>query len=359
MSLDFIGLEVENEKRLSQFHDLSSLNRKMGNIFGMVKRFFVNKNSVSILHSNAFALIFPGQASQFIGMSKQLIASSCLARQLFEEASEIVGFSLGKIASESGMHHWQNKPEVVQPLILTHSVAAFKVNFPSLPKDSVMIGHSLGQYSALCAAKSISFAQAIQLVVMMRNLCVFYFVILQHYRGLLMGKLVEKEEKEFSLVALLGQKAFENLEFLKKIPFFCQLSSINSAKQIVVAIEGKNFEKLKSFAKNFHCIKLNTQIPFHTSLMLDIVPEFESELHSVTFKEPKFTVLSNVSTLPIVAVNVIQDLLAHLHQPVRFHESIQRVREMGIVKFCDIGPSEIFFRLLQREYPHSFAAMTD
>ena len=157
---------MEKNKLLYQFPDLSRLNRKMGNIFGMASTLFAHKNNVKLCNQTAIALIFPGQASQSIGMSKELISSSRLARELFEEASEIVGFPLGKIASENGMNHWQSKPEIVQPLIVTHSIAAFRVNFPFLATGSVMIGHSLGQYSALCAAESISFAQVIRLVVM-------------------------------------------------------------------------------------------------------------------------------------------------------------------------------------------------
>ena len=157
-----------------------------------------------------------------------------------------------------------------------------------------------------------------------------------------MGRFVEKAEREFALVAMFAQRAFESLEFLKDFPFFCQLSSINSAKQIVVAIEVKDFERLKTIATNCHCIKLNTQIPFHSSLMLDIVEEFEQELEAVAFKKPAFPVISNVSAAPIEAEEAKQDLLAHLHQPVRFQESIQCILAMGIDKFCDIGPSKIF-----------------
>lgn len=173
-----------------------------------------------------------------------------------------------------------------------------------------------------------------------------------------MGRFVEKAEREFALVAMFAQRAFESLEFLKDFPFFCQLSSINSAKQIVVAIEVKDFEQLKTIAINCHCIKLNTQIPFHTSLMLDIVEELEQELEAVTFKKPAFPVISNVSAAPIEAEEAKQDLLAHLHQPVRFQESIQCILAMKIDKFCDIGPSKIFSRLLQRDYSSSFTELS-
>ena len=286
-----------------------------------------------------FSLLFPGQGSQNVGMAKEFYNNFGYVKEYFYEADSILKKKLSKIVLD-GPNSELEKTENTQPAIFLVSFSIFNIikketNF-NLNRAKYFAGHSLGEYSALCCAESLTFEQTINLL---------------KFRGIAMQNAVPNGEG--GMVAILGVNIKEINKILdaNKDNFKCYIANDNSVGQIVVS--GKN-QSLELFCselkeKNFKFVRLPVGSPFHCPLMKSATNEMREKINQTNFKEPKVSIISNVTAKPTNSTNEIKKLLINqIEKPVRWRESINNMIKLDINHFIEIGPGKILSGLVKR-----------
>ena len=286
-----------------------------------------------------FSLLFPGQGSQNVGMAKEFYNNFGYVKEYFFEADSILKKKISKIILD-GPNTELEKTENTQPAIFLVSFSIFNIikketNF-NLNRAKFFAGHSLGEYSALCCAESLTFEQTINLL---------------KFRGKAMQNAVPNGEG--GMVAILGVNIKEINEILDahKDSFKCFIANDNSVGQIVVS--GKN-QSLELFCselkkKKFKFVKLPVGSPFHCPLMSSATDEMRDKINETNFKEPKVSIISNVTANPTNSTNEIKRLLIdQIEKPVRWRESINNMIKLDINHFIEIGPGKILSGLVKR-----------
>ncbi|WP_415299552.1 ACP S-malonyltransferase [Candidatus Pelagibacter sp. Uisw_134_02] len=286
-----------------------------------------------------FSVIFPGQGSQFVGMCKDLHDKYALIQNLFKEADEILGFPLSKLIL-SGPKEELDLTENTQPAIFLVSYSIFKLikeEFKiDLNKANFLAGHSLGEYSALSSAEALSFSDTLKIL---------------KIRGKAMQSSVPKGVG--GMVAVLGSeiKIIENLVNENKNKYECFIANDNSVGQIVLSGNIDDLEKIMVDLKsaNIKNIKLPVSAPFHCKLMNNATIVMKEEIAKLNFKEPKNTLISNVTSREITDSNELKDLLVQqIESRVRWRESILFMIDSGVNQFIEIGPSKVLSGLVKR-----------
>ena len=286
-----------------------------------------------------FSVIFPGQGSQFVGMCKDLHDKYALIQNLFKEADEILGFPLSKLIL-SGPKEELDLTENTQPAIFLVSYSIFKLikeEFKiDLNKANFLAGHSLGEYSALSSAEALSFSDTLKIL---------------KIRGKAMQSSVPKGVG--GMVAVLGSeiKIIENLVNENKNKYECFIANDNSVGQIVLSGNIDDLEKIMVDLKsaNIKNIKLPVSAPFHCKLMNNATIVMKEEIAKLNFKEPKNTLISNVTGREITDSNELKDLLVQqIESRVRWRESILFMIDSGVNQFIEIGPSKVLSGLVKR-----------
>jgi [acyl-carrier-protein] S-malonyltransferase len=286
-----------------------------------------------------FSVIFPGQGSQFVGMCKDLHDKYALIQNLFKEADEILGFPLSKLIL-SGPKEELDLTENTQPAIFLVSYSIFKLikeEFKiDLNKANFLAGHSLGEYSALSSAEALSFSDTLKIL---------------KIRGKAMQSSVPKGVG--GMVAVLGSeiKIIENLVNENKNKYECFIANDNSVGQIVLSGNIDDLEKIIVDLKsaNIKNIKLPVSAPFHCKLMNNATIVMKEEIAKLNFKEPKNTLISNVTGREITDSNELKDLLVQqIESRVRWRESILFMIDSGVNQFIEIGPSKVLSGLVKR-----------
>ncbi|MCS5708962.1 ACP S-malonyltransferase [Candidatus Berkiella cookevillensis] len=289
-----------------------------------------------IMKSN-FAFVFPGQGSQKIGMLKTFEQES-LVRQCFEEASDVLGQNLWDLC-QNGPEDTLNDTQWTQPLLLTASVALWRLwqEHTSL-RPRFMIGHSLGEYSALVCAGSLSFSQAVALV---------------QKRGQFMQAAVPQGQG--AMAAILGMSASDVVALCKQITIgLCEAVNFNSPEQTVVAGEKHAVDALMSLAKSQgakRALALPVSVPSHCQLMKPAAEQLQHYMQSeaITLAAPKITLLHNVDVQAHETQEAMQTaLVKQLYQPVRWVESIEALVKEGIDTFVECGPGKVLGGLIKR-----------
>jgi [acyl-carrier-protein] S-malonyltransferase len=282
------------------------------------------------------AFVFPGQGSQKVGMLADLAEQFSSVKQTFAEASEAVGFDLWQIAqSGEGL----NQTEFTQPVLLTASIALWRVWLEQggvVPK--YMAGHSLGEYSALVAAGSLSLADAVKLV---------------NLRGKLMQDAVPQGVG--AMAAILGLDDAKVVELCAQATEVgegsVEAANYNAQGQVVVAGHQASVDAVMALAKENggKAIALPVSVPSHCSLMKPAAEQFAVALEQTAIELPRVPVLQNVAAKAATDVNELRAALtAQLYQSVQWAKTLQALQDQGVEYIVECGPGNVLTNLAKR-----------
>lgn len=278
------------------------------------------------------AYIFPGQGSQFSGMGKTLYESNAEAAKLFDAANQILGFNLTEIMFE-GTDEALKQTKVTQPAIFLHSVA-LALTLTDFKPDMVA-GHSLGEFSALVANKTLTFEDALRLV---------------SKRALAMQKACELKPSTMAAVLNLADDKVE--EICKTIPGIVVPANYNCPGQLVISGEVEAINKacealLAAGAKR--ALVLPVGGAFHSPLMEPAREELAAAIEATTFNTPICPVYQNVTAKAVSNPNEIKtNLIAQLTAPVRWTQTVEQMITDGATLFTEIGPGKVLQGLVKK-----------
>jgi len=273
------------------------------------------------------AFIFPGQGSQFVGMGRDL------AEGLLDEANAVLGFDLKRLCFE-GPEEELKKTEITQPAILTVSVAAYE--HLKMRPDAVA-GHSLGEYSALVAAGSLAFKDAVKVV---------------YLRGKFMQEAVPIGAGAMS--AVLGLSRDKIVEICRQVGNV-QPANFNSPDQVVISGGAEAVQlagqKLKEAGAK-RVILLSVSAPFHSQLMEPAARKLAAELEMIEIQDASIPVMDNVTADYVTAGSKIRDLLIRqVTASVLWEDSVRKMIADGITNFIEVGPGRVLSGLIKKIDP--------
>jgi [acyl-carrier-protein] S-malonyltransferase len=282
------------------------------------------------------AFLFPGQASQYPGMGRDLAEKFPESKAAFDEADAALGFSLSKLCFE-GSEEALKQTENTQPAILTVSSAAYRALEKQGITPDFVAGHSLGEYSALVAAGALEFSTAVKLV---------------RRRGRYMQEAVPSGEG--AMAAVLGLSPADVAEICKKAAEHEVVSpaNMNSPEQTVIsgsATAVKRAVEIASQSGAKRAVILPVSAPFHCAMMMPAQQRLESDLRAAHFSDLKFPLISNVDAEAINVGEEARDaLIRQVTNPVRWLESIRDMIDSGVTVFVEVGPGKVLTGLLRQ-----------
>ena len=280
--------------------------------------------------------VFPGQGAQTVGMGLDLYQNNADARAVFDEMDHVLGEKLSDIIF-NGPIETLTLTANVQPAILATSIAMFRVG--NYPKPDYVAGHSLGEYTALCAAGAISLADAIKLV---------------RLRGESMQNAVPAGQGAMAVILGLEfddlKKVCEKAE--NETGAVCDIANDNCPGQIVISGANSAIERAMELAKEAgarRAMKLALSVPPHSRLMEPVVWPMKKALDEIEIKTPIVPIISNKTCQPMSDVNEIKDaLLYQITHGVRWRESVLSMVDLGIDDLTEIGPGEALIGMTKR-----------
>jgi [acyl-carrier-protein] S-malonyltransferase len=282
------------------------------------------------------AFLFPGQASQYPGMGRDLAEKYPESRAVFDEADAALGFSLFKLCCE-GTEEALKQTENTQPAILTVSIAAYRALENRGVTPDFAAGHSLGEYSAVVAAGGLDFAEAVKIV---------------RGRGRYMQEAVPAGEG--AMAAILGLPPSEVAEVCKKAADqeVVAPANLNSPEQTVIsgsAAAVKRAVEIASQSGAKRAVVLPVSAPFHCAMMAPAQERLEADLRAATFHALKFPVITNVDAEAVTTGDEARDaLIRQVTHPVRWLDSIHEMIEAGVTVFVEVGPGKVLSGLLRQ-----------
>lgn len=279
------------------------------------------------------AYVFPGQGAQFVGMGKDLYDNSPIAKELFENANQILGFRITDLMF-AGTDEDLKQTKVTQPAIFLHSVILAKVLGNDFKPDMVA-GHSLGEFSALVAAGALSFDDGLRLV---------------SARAMAMQKACELEPS--TMAAVLGLDDMKVEEICASINEVVVAANYNCPGQLVISGSVKGIElaceKLKEAGAK-RALKLAVSGAFHSPFMEPARQELEAAINSTPFSKPICPIYQNVTAKPTTNPEEIKtNLIAQLTSPVRWTQTVQNMIADGATEFVELGPGNVLQGLIKK-----------
>jgi [acyl-carrier-protein] S-malonyltransferase len=286
------------------------------------------------------AILFPGQASQEVGMGRDVFNASRAARSVFEEADAALGMPLSKLCFE-GPEDELRRTEIQQPAILTTSIALLRSLEEEIgPLEPGYVGgHSLGEYSALVAAGALDFEDAVRTV---------------HLRGRLMQEAVADGQGAMAAVIGVGSDVVEDAcaRAAEETGLIVTPANYNSPNQIVVAGDAAAVEIACNRVRELGAkktIPLAVSAPFHCSLMEPAAEKLETELARLQFRDAHPPVITNVEAEPNAKASRMAELLRkQVTAPVRFTDMIAKMKLLGVDRFLEVGPGRVLSGLIAR-----------
>lgn len=284
-----------------------------------------------------FAMVFPGQGSQAVGMLSELAASHPVIEQTFQEASDALGYDLWAL-TQNGPAEELNKTWQTQPALLTASVALWRLWQQQGGKTPVlMAGHSLGEYSALVCAGVINFADAVRLV---------------ELRGKLMQDAVPQGTGAMSAIiglddAAIAQACAEAAQGQVVSPV-----NFNSPGQVVIAGNKEAVERAGAACKAAgakRALPLPVSVPSHCALMKPAADKLAVALDDIVFSAPQIPVVNNVDVQCETSPEAIRSaLVRQLYSPVQWTQSVEFIAAQGIDRLVEVGPGKVLTGLTKR-----------
>jgi [acyl-carrier-protein] S-malonyltransferase len=282
------------------------------------------------------AFIFPGQGSQYPGMGRKLAESYAVARKVFEAADAALGFAISKVCFEGPAEALQLTANT-QPAILTVSVAAAAVLGEKGVQPDFVAGHSLGEYSALVAAGALNLAEAVRLV---------------RKRGQYMQEAVPVGQGAMAAVLGLDGAMLEEVCHEAAQGEVVSPANLNSPGQVVIAGSAAAVARAVELAKGRgakRAIMLNVSAPFHCALMRPAQERLSADLDATRVEDPQAPLVNNVSAQVVTSAAVIREgLKQQVTSPVRWGESVRRLRQEGVGLFVEVGPGKVLSGLVRQ-----------
>jgi [acyl-carrier-protein] S-malonyltransferase len=299
-----------------------------------------------ITSSQSTAYLFPGQGSQHIGMAADVVGQYPAARAAFEEADDLLGFSMSDLCFD-GPEEALTDTINAQPAILTASIAILRaiesaldgVEWPSEPESSVSLaGHSMGEYSALVASGSISFADGLLLV---------------RERGRLMKEAGERSPGMMAAILGLNEEAVAAVcADVSAEGGIAQVANDNCPGQVVISGDRQGMEAAMEAlpgAGARKVVPLAVSIAAHSPLMAPAAAELQAAIDATVVEAPRVPVIGNTTARPISTADEIRaELTAQLTGSVRWTESMGYALDAGTTSFVEIGPGDVLTGLMKR-----------
>jgi len=280
------------------------------------------------------AFVFPGQGSQYVGMGKDIFEQDNLVQELYYQAQEVLGYDLSEICFY-GPENRLLLTEITQPAVLITSLAVLKLLSRKGIEPNSVAGHSLGEYSALAAAGSVEFQDAVSLVAR---------------RGRWMTEAVEPGRG--AMAAVLGLSAERVEELCAAASGTVQIANYNCPGQYVISGDNETVEAAAAAAKDSGAKKvvfLKVSGPFHSSLMAPVGFKLRDALDKVRFQAPKCRFYANVTGEYIDSSEQIKELLVQqVQRPVRWEQTVKNMIADGVDTFIEVGPGKVLSGLIRK-----------
>lgn len=298
--------------------------------------------------AHTLALVFPGQGSQKIGMLADLAAQYPVIIDTFTEASQVLGYDLWDLV-QNGEQDTINQTERTQPLLLTASVALWKVwQQESAPTPAFMAGHSLGEWSALVCAGVVAFADAVKLV---------------QLRGQYMQEAVPAGEGAMAAIIGLADDAIEAACKQASEGACVTPVNYNSPGQVVIAGEKAAVERAMALCKEVgakRALPLPVSAPFHTELMRPAADRLAEHIEAIAFSAPQIPVIHNVhAKTESDPASIKQLMIEQIYSPVLWVDCVNALAEHNVELLVECGPGKVLAGLTKRINKAFAAAATD
>lgn len=282
------------------------------------------------------AFVFPGQASQYPGMGKELAEKYPAARAVFDEADKALGFSVSQMCF-AGTEDELKLTANTQPAILTCSVAVYRVLAEKGITPDFVAGHSLGEYSALVAAGALKFSDAVQLV---------------RKRGLYMQEAAPAGLG--AMAAIMGLSPAVVADACKRAADgeVCAPANLNSPEQTVISGHAAAVKRAVEIASQLgakRAVILAVSAPFHSALMMPAQERLEQDLRKTQFSDLRVPLVTNVSADTTTSGEEAREaLIRQVSMPIRWEESMRLLMDEGVNAFVEVGPGRVLTGLLRQ-----------